>query len=411
MARPLATTAAIQPKHRPETSTISVQWFFRQCKWQTPILARNVAAEHVGATGYVKNTHTDYLTINNAIEAAVDCLEQATAILVKTGEISKDAIKAEYERLTVEAIEAGVAAEAVAKRTVQKKEQKRKIQTVVLEPGLTDEIAELQQLLNAKIKERNNIRKELDIYVDDTLVHFLKQYLFDNKNDMVAESTQRTYNAFINTVYRFAPATKIQDVNEQWFKDFEYWLTTTPAKRPVYKMLRNPVTKKLERGKLIREDETGVRSNGTVSNYITKIKSVLKYYRLRSDELPADCVITEKYKMYKFKKPINDESVIALEEKELYQLFKFRNFERETHKVATDMFLFLCATSLRISDLHRITPDAIKDGEIILKPIKTVKRMITVRIPINQISAYVLKKYDFDLRRKDEKKKPIVFFD
>jgi integrase len=410
MARPLATTAAIQPKHRPETSTISVQWFFRKCKWQTPILAYNVAAEHVGGKGYVKNTHVDYITINNAIEAAVDCLEQATAILVKTGEISNEAIKTEYLRLSAESIEAGVAAEAVAKRQANKKEQRRKIQTVVIEPSLTDEIAELEALVEAKKRERDNVRKELNIYIDDTLVHFLNQYLFDNKNDL-AESTQRTYSAFITTVNRFAPTTKIQDVNEQWFKDFEYWLTNTPALRPVYKMRLNPTTKKLERGEIIRYDETGVRTNGTVSNYVTKIKSVLKYYRLRSEQLPADCVITEKYKLYTFKKPINDESVIALEEDELYQLFKFNKFERETHRVATEMFLFLCATSLRVSDLHRITPDVIKDGNIVLKPIKTVKRMITVRIPINQISAYVLKKHNFDLRRKDANGKPIVFHD
>jgi integrase len=410
MARPVAELPAIQPVHRKATSTLSVKCWFRGAEWQTPILARSVDAEHIGKNGYVKNSHADYLAINTAIEAATDLLNQACVILAAIGgTITNDAIKTEYLRLSAEAIDAGVAADAVQKRVAAKKEQKRKIQTVVIEPSLTDEIAELEALVEAKKKERDNVRKELNIYVDDTLVHFLNQYLFDNKNDL-AESSQRTYKAFITTVKRFAPDTKIQDVNEQWFKDFEYWLITTEAERPVFHMVHNPVTKKLEPGEVKKYIKTGVRSNGTVSNYITKIKSVLKYYRLRSEQLPADCVITEKYKMYKFKKPINDESVIALEENELYQLFKFSNFERSTHETATDMFLFLCATSLRVSDLCRITPDVVKDGVITLKPIKTVKRMITVRIPINQVSAYVLKKYDFDLRRKDNGK-PVVFYD
>ena len=394
MARPLSNEPSITPFLR--GGNISVRWFFRGQKYPTPALAKGIDESFLMKNGYVKNTHADHISINQKIEQAQDLLKQATAILLADDDVTTERMRKEYTRLLAEAQDAVVAEEAVVKRKAHKKEQNRKIDTVVLLPSLNDEIQELEAQIVAKKKAMVNMQKEHNLYQDDRLVTFLALYLDRNKTKMVADTTQRTFKAFITTVARFAPTDSIQDVNEDWLTRFETWLTTTPVIRPIHAMVHNKVTGQMEKGKLLRENRYPPRKNGTVTNYITKIKSVLNYFKSRPALLPVDCVLGDDHKLYSFEQPINDGTVIALEPDELLQLFQYKHYERRTHQEAIDLFLFLCATSLRVSDLKKIIPTAIKDGNIVVTARKTKKYNIKVHIPINAISAYVLNKYDND---------------
>ncbi|AWM32102.1 tyrosine-type recombinase/integrase [Hymenobacter nivis] len=393
MARPVATEATITPFLRGDN--LSVRWSFRGLKYRTKVLGV-VAPVHLMKNGYVKNTHADHIGINQKIEQAQDLLKQATAILLATGDVTEQRINREYTRLLAEAQAAGVADEAVIKRKAAKKEQVRKIDTVVLIPSLQDEIAELEAQIVAKRKAMVNMQKEHHLYQDDRLVTFLDRYLERNKTKMVADTTQRTFRAFITTVTRFDANARIQDVGEDWLTRFETWLTTTNSFRSIHHMVPNPVTGKMARGAFIRFDEGTPRLNGTVTNYITKIKTVLNYFKLRPELLPVDCILTDSHKRYSFEQPISDGNVVALEADELLQLFRFRDYQRRTHEQAMDMFLFLCATSLRVSDLKKVVPGVVQHGSILVTARKTKKHNIKAVIPINSISAYVLEKYQYD---------------
>lgn len=389
MARPTSTKPTITPFLR--NDNISVRLSFRGLKYRTPALFKGITPNHIAKNGYIKNTHTDYLTINTAISAATDRLEQVVAILLTTGEFTEQRLNKEYTRLTSEAIAAGEAEALMEVRKEAKKEQKRKIETVVLLPSIEDEIAELQAMIVAKQKERDNMRKELNLYQDDTLDHFLDLFRSRKGDSTMEASTDRTYRSFIQTVKHFDATVKIQDVDDNWLTKFQDWLVKTPRLIPVYNYIN-----KVKVG-ILRYDKGEPRLNGTISNYITKVRSCLKYYKARPEMLPAGCVITEKYKRFESSLPLNEDNVIALEEKELFELFSFRNFKRKTHEKAIDVLLFLCSTSLRFSDYHKVTPTTIKDGCISFIAKKTKKLNITVTIPINPISQAILEKYNFDM--------------
>lgn len=83
------------------------------------------------------------------------------------------------------------------------------------------------------------------------------------------------------------------------------------------------------------------------------------------------------------------ETIVFLRPEEFLKLVEAR-IVNDTLDRTRDLFVFLCATGLRVSDLQRLRSHHIQDGEI---KIDTQKTGTGVTIPLNPFSAAILDKY------------------
>lgn len=394
MARPLADTATIVPFLR--GNSLSVRWSFRGLKYRTPALAKGVGAHQIAKNGYVKNNHDEHLTINTDIAAAVDRLGQATKILLNGGDVTEQRINQEYTRLTKEA----VAAVATELRVEDQQAMQRRVllkgHRAVTLPDLEAEIEALEAQLVAKKKQRDNLKKSLGMYDDDSFVRFLELFGVRKGITTMEASTSRSHASFIETLKRFDADVKIQDIDDNWILAFQDWLIVTPSVKPIYSSFKDG---KRQKGDLLYYKTGNTLKNNSIETYIVKVQSCLKYYQSRPELLPAGCVINDNWKRYESDLMGKNDNVVALEENELLDLFHFRDFKMQEQERAIDILLFLCATSLRKSDLKKVIPSSIKNGKINLIAQKTKKYSIKVSIPLNPISTAILKKYGNDMNK------------
>ena len=401
MARPRAERPTCTPFLR--GTALGVQLNFGKLKCRTPKLA-NVEPGFIAANGYVKTSHDNYVDLNQCLAGAVERLEQAFRIAQVSGELTESRLKAEYNRLTQEAI---VAAKAVERKAVidgLRSKLSLRVRKEFVLPDLDVEIANLEAQLIAKRQERDNLRREQGTYQDDLLITFLTKYATRKGLATMAEGTLRSHLSFIETLRRFEANTRIQDVDEKWLIRFQDWLVSTPSIKPIYSTKPNPNyvagngQKQKVRGEILYYKEGDTLKNSSVEGYVQKVISCLKFYQLRHEELPAGVVINNRYKLYEFDLLGKEDNVVALEEAELLQLLNFKDFAMREQERARDIILFLCATSLRLSDLKKVIPANIVDSHISLVAKKTRKHQIRVTIPLNPISQIILEKYGYDMR-------------
>lgn len=394
MGRPIRDTPTVVPFLR--GNSLSVRWSFRGLKYRTPALAKGVDRAHMAKNGYVKNTHPEHLTINTDIAAAVDRLEQATKILLNAGDVTEQRINAEYTRLNKEAVATAATERRIEDQQAMQRRVLLKGHRAVTLPDLEEEIETLEAQLLAKKQQRDNLKKQLGMYDDDSFVRFLEMFATRKGITTMEASTSRSHASFIETLKRFDANVRIQDVDDNWILAFQDWLIVTPSVKPIYSSFKDG---KRQKGDLLYYKTGNTLKNNSIETYIIKVQSCLKYYQSRPELLPAGCVINDNWKRYESDLLSKDDNVVALEENELLDLFHFKDFKMQEQERAVDILLFLCATSLRKSDLKKVIPSSIKNGRINLIAQKTRKHSIKVTIPLNPISSAILKKYGNDMNK------------
>ncbi|MCR9064913.1 MAG: site-specific integrase [Cytophagales bacterium] len=128
-------------------------------------------------------------------------------------------------------------------------------------------------------------------------------------------------------------------------------------------------------------------TNSTVNKRLKILKTFLNYC--------SNYDIYDSRKLTKFKmleeKPATK---IALNEKELKLLWNHDFEDNKRLDRVRDLFVFACVTGLRESDIQNLTKSNIVNNEIYLNVIKTSTE---IRIPLNDYSSAILKKYNFKL--------------
>ena len=396
MARPRSETPTCVPYLR--GTALAVRLSFSGLKYRTPKLA-DVEPEYLAANGYVKPSHENYLDLNERLAGAVERLEQAFRIAKAAGELTEQRLSAEYKRLTGESDK--------NQRVTRRREllaDVNRLRRAQQEPRAVDEqIQQLHEQLRKLNQHRDNLRRENGTYADDKLITYLKKYATRDGIATMAEATRRSHSSFIETVRQFEPNTTVQQVDEEWMVRFQDWLISTPSCKPIYSTVPNPdyvpggSQKQKKRGKILYYKTGDTRKNNTIETYLQKVTSCLTYYQARPAKLPAGVVIGDSFKLYRFKLKPKEDNVVALEEAELFQLLNFNDFAMREQERARDILLFLAATSLRHSDLKKVTPAAVKNGIITLTAQKTAHHSIEVNIPLNLISTRILEKYSYNM--------------
>ncbi|HWZ21348.1 MAG TPA: site-specific integrase, partial [Cytophagaceae bacterium] len=140
----------------------------------------------------------------------------------------------------------------------------------------------------------------------------------------------------------------------------------------------------------VSEGDKGMNNN-TIGSHIKTLKVFLKY--LKKEELLHSDI--SDFKVFK-----ETSDIIFLTHEELDKLYNYR-FENEALPLYRDLFLLMCYTSLRVSDLHRLGKQSIQDNVIRMRAHKT-KRNIT--IPLLPISKAILEKYNYELPKFSDQK-------
>ncbi|MDU0369086.1 tyrosine-type recombinase/integrase [Hymenobacter endophyticus] len=363
-----------------------------------------VDPQHLSKDNFVKTGKPGYLEANRAIEEVLDCILQAHDTLVdKKVPFTAVALSALVSELLNKIKETKIANAAEEARKAHNARFNSSLDSAkkIVEIGSIPEdelaIEKLERELAKKKRELAAIKKKHSVDYGDKLTDWLHNYMKRNGvGTTLSASTIRTQTSFINTVAQFDADARIGDVDDQWLIKFQQWLNTTPSRTPIYKQVANPMTEKRENGELIRYQIGRVRSNDTVENYVSKIKTMLNYYDAYSDLLPEGITVNPKYKRYKFSLQKKNDQVFPLSEAEILEVMQMEGFSKAKER-ARLMLLFLCATSFRFSDGSTITSDDIEDGYINKYTQKGKKQGVQVYVPLNPVSEYVLNRCNFDI--------------
>jgi site-specific recombinase XerD len=123
--------------------------------------------------------------------------------------------------------------------------------------------------------------------------------------------------------------------------------------------------------------------NNTVGRHIKVLKVFLNYCK-RMEIIPSTTNITG------FKVMKEEADIIYLTEKELFTLMNLEGLTKSLEHIR-DNFCFGCFTGLRFSDIAKINKSNIKEDFIEIKSEKTRE---SLKIPLNQHSKSILKKYE-----------------
>jgi len=124
--------------------------------------------------------------------------------------------------------------------------------------------------------------------------------------------------------------------------------------------------------------------NTSISKQLGTLKTFLGYAKRRGIKVNSG------FRDFSVKK--DKLEVIALTEQELNKILNLDLSKNARLRRVRDVFCFSCATGLRYSDLVQLKREHIKPNEIRLTIKKTREPMI---IPLNKISADILKKYEW----------------
>jgi len=105
---------------------------------------------------------------------------------------------------------------------------------------------------------------------------------------------------------------------------------------------------------------------------------------------------TYKTDFQKFKMPkaqITDEVALSMEQ--VQEVFRFDFSNNKRLERVRDLFVFGCATGMRISNYSKVQKKDIRDGFIKVRDYKNPNKAL--EIPLNDLSTYILEKYDYDL--------------
>lgn len=189
-----------------------------------------------------------------------------------------------------------------------------------------------------------------------TLADAMYRYVKSNKT-MLSDGSIEAFRSQRNIILRQYPSLMLNQVNGDWFDDF----------------VEDLVEKK--------------QSNKTISNKVNHIKSVLKW--ANNEGLYKGDGLSYKIKL---KVSENNKVSMFLSWDELMRLYHL-DLEGELDRIR-DFFCFCAFTSLRVSDVGRLTKDSVYNGKIHTDIKKTHKT--NVEIDLNKYSSAIIEKYADD---------------
>lgn len=128
-------------------------------------------------------------------------------------------------------------------------------------------------------------------------------------------------------------------------------------------------------------------TNSTAMQYLAKLNWFFNWCRTAKGMDIPQVNFKPKDPAATIKKP---ENLVYLRADEFLHFLTFKQ-PSDDYEVAKDVFLFLCTTGLRISDLKRLRKHHITDDEI---HITTQKTNDSITIPLNEFSRSIIEKYE-----------------
>lgn len=136
-------------------------------------------------------------------------------------------------------------------------------------------------------------------------------------------------------------------------------------------------------------------SLGTIGKTYTILITVLYHYHRRKGVLGLKMSDDFLFKEWKHGKPSKNQAN-PITPRQLQALYNHR-FNEKHLELTRVRFCLQCFTGVRYSDLHRITPDTIKENKrIVIKPVKTERYETISSIPLNEYSEAILKELKYD---------------
>lgn len=134
---------------------------------------------------------------------------------------------------------------------------------------------------------------------------------------------------------------------------------------------------------------------GTIEKTYTILRTILYHFFRRREEMGIR--LSDKFTYPEFKRGEKSKNLAnPLTKEQLDVLFKHK-FEDPKLEKTKIRFCLQCATGLRYSDLHLITPDKISKRRIVITPVKTRrKKPKPIYINLNKYSNGILRTLKFD---------------
>ncbi|MBF9237472.1 phage integrase SAM-like domain-containing protein [Hymenobacter sp. BT683] len=215
------------------------------------------------------------------------------------------------------------------------------------------------------------------------LTTYIQRYT-DERMSAMARSTKSGYNAVCTAINAYNPTLKLKDVTLTIMREIEAHLLTSDTQ------------------------------NTTIVSYMGKIKAVCNFYA-------SEAGMTSSYKMYECELPTQPNDVVYLTVKQLEDFWNHekqalihekqpgRTAPKKSYIQVRDMFMFMCATALRYSDLFQgdfrdfIQSETLEDGTVeehlVMFPRKTRKKSIKVMVPVTPIVKDILERNDYKFKR------------
>lgn len=177
---------------------------------------------------------------------------------------------------------------------------------------------------------------------------------------------KRNYNATLEILRKYPGAKDFGDINEAWFIRFTNWMAA------------------------YRDEKT--LPDGYKANYIHKTVRYIKEFL--NEALRAGATDKAGWKEMRYRATVEDVDSIYLSMDELMQIHhaKLPDHLRRT----ADRFLIGAFTALRYSDFSALTPDAVRDGMI---QVRTVKTGQIIAVPVHPVVAEIFARYGGKLPR------------
>jgi len=235
--------------------------------------------------------------------------------------------------------------------------------------------AELKQL-DVLFPTKPEQRKSLVEYIDDYIIH--------RKSVNTTRGTLKGYITLRNRMKAFEDHNKkklyFEDVNHTFSDNLNIWMKNV----------------------MVKKNDAYERKymEGTIGKTFQLFNTVLSYFNERKEELNIE--LSTKYQSKSFKKgekSVNDPHPISRPEFDILRKHKFDNSSLELTK---QRFLFQCSTSMRYSDMFKLTHENIINNCIVYFPVKTIhKKDNEVVVPLNSISEEILLSVGYNMSKLD----------
>jgi integrase len=225
-----------------------------------------------------------------------------------------------------------------------------------------------------KVLTRENIRQALDEQVNpqpvtkDLLVPFIEKLIHDRSSAKYKRNTIQNYRVACARIKEYNPELTFEDITLDFFYDF----------------LRHLQAK-------------GYKQN-TIQSTIKNLKVFM------NDARDRGLTTNENHLHKKFSVAKQEVENVYLSEAELDRLYQYR-FDSEKLRLASDLFLVMCWTGVRYSDLKQVTlknMQVIGDQDCLVIRMEKTEEWVT--IPLHPIVMSILHKYNFQIDLRSSQK-------